>query len=49
MEMINKHAMGWIPDYPDFRDYTEDTTVVKEILKSTGLPVSSAGRPQKRF
>jgi len=33
-----KHAMGWIPDYPDFRDYTEDTDEVKELLKPSGLP-----------
>jgi C1A family cysteine protease len=24
--------MGWIPDYPDFRDYTEETLEVKSIL-----------------
>jgi len=28
-----KYGMGWIPDYPDFRDYTEDTQEVKNILK----------------
>ena len=22
------HGMGWIPDYPDFRDYTEKTEEV---------------------
>src|SRR4030066_257487 len=39
--------MGWIPDYPDFRDYTEKTDEVKSILSSSrgvskakGLPVS---------
>jgi len=25
--------MGWMPDYSDFMDYTEDTTLVKDILK----------------
>ena len=38
MEERNKYAMGWIPDYPDFRDYTEETEIVKDILKGTGLP-----------
>jgi hypothetical protein len=33
-----KHAMGWSQDYPDFRDYTEETEAVKEILKPSGLP-----------
>jgi hypothetical protein len=23
MAVGNRHAMGWIPDYPDIRDYTE--------------------------
>ena len=29
-----KYAMGWLPDYPDFRDYTEKTEVVKQVLGS---------------
>jgi len=40
-------GMGWIPDYPDFRDYTEMTDEVKSILNSSrevskakSLPVS---------
>jgi C1A family cysteine protease len=41
-----KHGMGWIPDYPDFRDYTEKTEEVRLVLGSKGvlraksLPVS---------
>ena len=27
-----KHKLGWIPDYPDFRDYTEEHQQVKPIL-----------------
>ncbi len=27
-------GMGWIPDYPDFGDYTEQTDAVKVLLKS---------------
>jgi len=27
--------MGWIPDYPDFRDYTEKTEGVKKVLEPT--------------
>ncbi len=34
-------GMGWIPDYPDFRDYTEETGEIKSIL---GTPKSPAGR-----
>src|SRR4030042_3061352 len=32
-----KHGMGWIPDYPDFRDYTEKTEEVKLIFCSQGV------------
>ncbi len=41
-----KIALGWIPDYPDFRDYTEETETVRQILFSTGLPLGR-GRPAK--
>jgi len=38
------YGLGWIPDYPDFRDYTENNIEVKNILgkrkNSTSLPVS---------
>lgn len=25
-------SMGWLPDYPYFRDYTEDTEEIKNFL-----------------
>ena len=31
-------SYGWIPDLPDFRDYTADTVSIREILVPTGLP-----------
>jgi len=46
MDNMKKYAMGWIPDYPDFRDYTERTEEIKLILghkgavKTKSLPVS---------
>jgi C1A family cysteine protease len=33
----SKYGMGWIPDYPDIRDYTEKTEEVKVALGPTGL------------
>jgi C1A family cysteine protease len=36
-----RFGMGWIPDYPDFRDYTEETEDVKLAL---GSGVRSKGR-----
>jgi C1A family cysteine protease len=41
-----KYGMGWIPDYPDFRDYTEKTEEIrvvlgpKELMKAKGPPIS---------
>jgi C1A family cysteine protease len=35
-EMIEKLGMGWLPDYPDFRDYTVEQTEVAPRLKLLG-------------
>jgi len=35
--MTGRHGMGWIPDYPDFRDYTEKTEEVRLTLGSAAL------------
>ena len=35
--MKGKRAMGWIPDYPDFRDYTEKTGEVRLTMGSEAL------------
>lgn len=40
--------MGWIPDYPDFRDYTEETAEVRKILGPTGLFAEPAGTRKAR-
>jgi C1A family cysteine protease len=32
-----RYGMGWIPDYPDLRDYTEKTEEVKKVLMQTQL------------
>lgn len=34
--MIEKLGMGWLPDYPDFRDYTIEQTEVAPTLKLLG-------------
>jgi len=36
-----RYGMGWIPDYPDFRDYTEETFEVKSLLGETSGRKSS--------
>jgi C1A family cysteine protease len=32
-----KLGFGWLPDYPDFRDYTTEAVEIKEIFKGTKL------------
>jgi C1A family cysteine protease len=44
MNEMKKRGLGWIPDFPDFRDYTGETKIVRDILAPTGLPASGAGR-----
>lgn len=36
-EWIERLGMGWLPDYPDFRDYTEEEKSVKIMLKKVGV------------
>jgi len=53
IETTGKLGLGWLPDYPDFRDYTIEQESVKAMLKSVGaekplkvgLPVSTDLRP----
>lgn len=35
--MAQKLPLGWLPDLPDFRDYSDDTKVVHTLLKSVGV------------
>ena len=36
-EIVEKFGMGWLPDYPDFRDYTQEHEKVSKILAPTGV------------
>ncbi|NEW81912.1 MAG: cysteine protease [Mariniphaga sp.] len=53
IEMFGKLGMGWLPDYPDFRDYTIENDSVKAMLTKVGtekplkagLPVTADLRP----
>lgn len=37
VDSMNEHGMGWLPDRPDFRDYTSDTKTIGVSLKSAGV------------
>ena len=39
-EIITPVGMGWLPDYPDFRDYTVDHPAIKSMLHKAGLKSS---------
>jgi len=53
IEMFGKLGMGWLPDYPDFRDYTVEHNAVNGMLAKVGtskplkagLPVTTDLRP----
>lgn len=36
-EFIEKLGMGWLPDYPDYRDYTIDHKDIKPMAKKVGV------------
>ena len=36
-DSIEKLGMGWLPDYPDYRDYTIDHKDIKPIVKKVGV------------
>ncbi len=44
-ETIEKFGMGWLPDYPDFRDYTEEHEDVNKILAPTGVIKAAKSLP----
>jgi C1A family cysteine protease len=46
-EKIEKLGMGWLPDYPDFRDYTLDHKSIKPLAKKIGVadPVKTKIKP----
>jgi len=52
-ETIVKQGLGWLPDYPDFRDYSVEEKSIKKMLTPTGvvkaaapaLPVATDLRP----
>ncbi len=35
-EISAKLGLGWLPDYPDFRDYTTEQLAIKEMLTAVG-------------
>ncbi len=46
METSTKRGMGWLPDYPDFRDYTVGSERVLPILKKARLLQATRKAPE---
>ena len=51
-ETTGRYGMGWLPDYPDFRDYTPEAATVKPLLSKAkvaaplkAVPTSADLRP----
>ena len=45
MSFAPKRHMGWLPDYPDFRDYTEETEAIQDILRPESAAKSGGTAP----
>jgi C1A family cysteine protease len=45
LEEKKTYSFGWLPDYPDFRDYTEETPKIETMLKQTGVPTGTLPNP----
>lgn len=40
-----KPGLGWLPDYPDFRDYTEEQEEINKMLAPTGVLKARVKQP----
>ena len=47
METTAKRGMGWLPDYPDFRDYTVGSDQILPMLKKARLLQGARKVPEK--
>ena len=45
--MSQKIGMGWLPDPPDFRDYTDQTEEVRCILQKRGCLTNRPTSPMR--
>lgn len=44
-ETTERYGMGWLPDYPDFRDYTPETATVKPLLSKAKVAAPLKAAP----
>ncbi|MFZ5995434.1 MAG: C1 family peptidase [Thermodesulfobacteriota bacterium] len=45
MSKFDKSALGWLPDYPDFRDYTQEQEEINKVLAPTGVLKARVKQP----
>jgi len=46
-ERPTAYGLGWLPDWPDFRDYTPDTPDVQALLQPLGVAKAHVKEPAK--
>lgn len=39
---MNSYSMGWLPDFPDIRDYTPENEQIEPMLRKVGITKSTA-------
>jgi C1A family cysteine protease len=44
-EITEQRGMGWLPDYPDFRDYSPNHVEIKKLFKGTRLAGAGLSLP----
>ncbi|MEA5114023.1 MAG: hypothetical protein VB050_08325 [Geobacteraceae bacterium] len=44
-ETSNTLGMGWLPDYPDFRDYTPEHAAIQGMLAKAKVPTTLVSLP----
>lgn len=45
MSKFDKSSLGWLPDYPDFRDYTQEQEEISKVLAPTGVLKARVKQP----
>ena len=45
VEITEQHGFGWVPDLPDFRDYTTEHHEIKKLLPAKANKLSLSKQP----
>jgi len=45
-DVFERPSMGWLPDYPDFRDYTAHTASILPLMKKMRVAGGEKQKPK---